>query len=46
MDLQAKLKFQLKGLEKLDADKVIGWLVANIIDFEYYVRLFKRDFKL
>lgn len=31
---------------KLDADKVIAWLVANIIDFEYYVRLFKKDFVL
>lgn len=31
---------------KLDADRVIGWLVANICDFEYYVKLFKKDFKL
>ena len=32
--------------KKLDADKVIAWLVANICDFEYYVKLFKKDFKL
>ena len=31
---------------KLDADRVIGWLVANICDFEYYVKLFKKDFGL
>lgn len=31
---------------KLDADKVIAWLVANICDFEYYVKLFKKDFGL
>ena len=31
---------------KLDADRVIAWLVANICDFEYYVKLFKKDFKL
>lgn len=30
----------------LDADKVIAWLVANILDFEYYVKLFKKDFGL
>lgn len=28
----------------LDADKVIEWLVAN--DFEYYAKLFKKDFGL
>ena len=32
--------------KKLDPDKVIAWLVANICDFEYYVKLFKKDFKL
>lgn len=32
--------------KKLDADKVIAWLVANICDFEYYVKLFKKDFGL
>ena len=31
---------------KLDADKVIEWLVANTWDFEYYVKLFKKDFGL
>lgn len=31
---------------KLDADKVIAWLVANILDYEYYVKLFKKDFGL
>lgn len=33
-------------LKKLDADKVIAWLVANIYDFECYVKLFKKDFGL
>jgi hypothetical protein len=39
-------KKELKKIEpkKLDADKVIAWLVANICDFEYYVKLFKQDF--
>ena len=32
--------------KKLDADEVIAWLVANICDFEYYVKLFKKDFGL
>lgn len=32
--------------KKLDVDDVIAWLVANIIDFEYYVKLFKKDFGL
>ena len=32
--------------KKLDADKVIAWLVANVCNFEYYVSLFKQDFKL
>jgi hypothetical protein len=35
-----------KQYKKLDADNVIAWLVANICDFEYYVKLFKKDFKL
>ena len=41
-------KKELKKIEpkKLDADKVIAWLVANICDFEYYVKLFKKDFEL
>lgn len=30
----------------LDPDKVIAWLVANICDFEYYVKRFKQDFGL
>lgn len=30
----------------LDADKVIAWLVANILDYEYFVKLFKKDFGL
>ena len=38
--------YHKKGGEKLDADKVIAWLVANIVDFEYYVKRFKEDFKL
>lgn len=40
-------KKELKKIEpkKLDADKVIAWLVANIVDFEYYVKRFKQDFK-
>ena len=32
--------------KKLDADKVIAWLVANILDYEYFVEWFKKDFKL
>jgi len=32
--------------KKLDPDKVIAWLVANILDYEYYVKLFKKDFGL
>ena len=41
-------KKEVKKIEPktLDADKVIAWLVANICDFEYYVKLFKKDFKL
>lgn len=30
----------------LTADKVIAWLVANICDYDYYVKLFKKDFGL
>ena len=30
----------------LNPDKVIAWLVANICDFEYYVKRFKQDFGL
>lgn len=32
--------------KKLDTDKVIAWLVANICDFEFYVKRFKQDFGL
>ena len=32
--------------KKLDADKVIAWLVANILNYEYYVKWFKKDFGL
>ena len=32
--------------KKLNPDKVIAWLVANITDFRYYVRLFKKDFEI
>ena len=32
--------------KKLDPDNVIAWIVANICDFEYYVKLFKKDFGL
>lgn len=41
-------KKELKKIEvkTLDADKVIAWLVANICDFEHYVKLFKKDFGL
>ena len=39
----AKHEIEKQG-EQLDPDKVIGWLVANICDFEYYVKLFKKDF--
>lgn len=30
----------------LDSNKVIAWLVANICDFEYYVKLFKKRFRI
>ena len=30
----------------LNADKVIAWLVANICEFDYYVKRFKEDFGL
>ena len=33
-------------LKTIDADKVIAWLVANICDYDYYVKLFKKDFGL
>lgn len=41
-------KKELKKIEvkTLNADKVIAWLVANICDFEHYVKLFKEDFGL
>lgn len=41
-------KKELKKIEvkTLNADKVIAWLVANICDFEHYVKLFKKDFGL
>ena len=32
--------------KKLDPDKVIEWLVANICEFDYYVKRFKQDFGL
>lgn len=32
--------------DTLDADKVIAWLVSNILDYEYLVKLFKKDFGL
>lgn len=32
--------------KKLNADEVIAWLVANICDYEYYVKQFKKDFEL
>lgn len=41
----AKHEIEKQG-KKVDADKVIAWLVANIVDFEYCVKLFKKDFKL
>ena len=34
------------GHKMLNADEVIAWLVGNIIDFEDYVRTFKKDFGL
>lgn len=41
-------KKELKKIEPktLNADKVIAWLVANICDFDYYVKRFKQDFGL
>ena len=33
-----------KQREKLDPDKVIGWLIANICDFEYYVKFVESHF--
>lgn len=35
-----------KQSKRLGADEVIAWLVANICDFEHYVKLFKKDFGL
>ena len=32
--------------KKLDANEVIEWLVANIRDYEYFVKWFKKDFGL
>lgn len=32
--------------KKIDSNKVIAWLVANILNYEYYVKLFKKDFGL
>ena len=39
-------KKEVKKIEQktLNADEVIAWLVGNIIDFEDYVRAFKKDF--
>ncbi len=39
-------KKELKNIEpqKLYADSVIAWLVANICDYEYYIKRFKQDF--
>ena len=31
---------------KVYADKVIAWLVANICEFDYYVKRFKQDFEI
>lgn len=41
-------KKELKKIEpkKLNADEVIAWLVANILDYEYFVKRFKIDFGL
>lgn len=41
-------KKELKKIEpkKIDANKVIAWLVANILDYEYLVECFKKDFGL
>lgn len=41
-------KKELEKIESktLDPNKVIGWLVANICDYDYYVKLFKEDFGL
>lgn len=41
----AKHEIEKQG-EQLDPDKVIAWLVANICDYDYYVKLFKKDFDL
>ena len=41
----AKHAIEKQG-KTLDPDKVIGWLLANICDYEYYVKRFKQDFGL
>lgn len=41
----AKNEIEKQG-KTLDPDKVIGWLVANICEFDYYVKRFKQDFGL
>ena len=43
-DVDEVIAWLEKQGKKLDADKVIAWLVAN--DFEYYAKLFKKDFGL
>lgn len=43
-DVDEVIDWLQKQDKKLDADKVIEWLVAN--DFEYYAKLFKKDFGL
>ena len=32
--------------KKIDGNEVIAWLVANILDYEYFVKWFKKDFGL
>ena len=45
-DILTRLKNNEPAPKMLNSDKVIGWLVANICDFEYYVKRFKQDFGL
>ena len=45
-DVLMRLKNNEPAPKMINSDKVIAWLVANICDYEYYVKLFKKDFGL
>lgn len=45
-DIDKNIAWLEKQDKKLNADEVIAWLVGNICDYEFYVKLFKIDFGL